>query len=210
MTTHYETLGITAAATTADIRRAYRLQAKQMHPDKEAGTEAKMVRLNEAYDILKDPDKRQAYDATLRPAYRLPKRPTPTGPAPLDPLEFMARVFRPLDRELGLAVQRLLEAIDELSYDVYDDTYINAFDLAVAAADKAFSQAHQRLFSAEWPGAIASGLNLYRQGVRQAEDAVEDFATFSLNFDTDVLVEGRSLLIWASKMLAEARESLGG
>jgi curved DNA-binding protein CbpA len=208
MTTFYDILGVNASATADDIRRAYRRKAKHLHPDKEAGTEAQMVRLNEAYDTLKDPGKREDYDASLRPAYRLPRRPEPTGPAPLDPLEFRARIFYPLDRELVIAMQRLLEAVDELAYDVYDDTYINAFDLAVAAAEKAFALAHQRLFSAEWPAPLASALNLYRQGVRQAEDAVEDFATFSLNFDTDVLVEGRSLLIWAGKMLDEARQHL--
>jgi curved DNA-binding protein CbpA len=209
MPTFYEILGVAASANAEDIRRAYRLAAKRLHPDKKAGTEAAMVRLNEAYDTLKDADKRQAYDDSLRPAYRLPKRPMPTGPAPLDPIEFKARVFRPLDRELGIAMQRLVEAIDELAYDVYDDTYINAFDLAVSTAQKAFSLAHQRLFSAEWPGPLANALNLYRQGVRQAEDAVEDFATFSLNFDTDVLVEGRALLLMADRMLDEARGALG-
>ncbi|MFN3432557.1 MAG: J domain-containing protein [Candidatus Sericytochromatia bacterium] len=209
MANHYDILGVKHDATTDTIRRAFRRQAKALHPDKDSGTEAAMVRLNEAYDTLKDPGRRKAYDATLRPAYRLPKRPQqPEGPVPLDPFEFKARVFYPLDRELVAAMDKLVEAIDELAYDVYDDAYIDAFDLAVAAATAAFARAHRQLFSVPWPGPLASALNLYRQGLRQAEDAVEDFATFSLNYDTDVLVQGRSLLIGAAKLLDEARDHL--
>lgn len=210
MPNHYDILGVKHDATTDAIRSAFRRRAKSLHPDKDSGTEAAMVRLNEAYDTLKDPQRRQAYDATLRPAaYRLPKRrPQPEGPVPLDPLEFKTRVFYPLDRDMVVAIEKLVEAIDELAYDVYDDAYINAFDVAVAAAEKAFTRAQRQLFSVPWPGPITSALNLYRQGLRQAEDAVEDFATFSLNFDTDVLVQGRSLLIGATKMLADARRHL--
>jgi curved DNA-binding protein CbpA len=208
MPNHYDILGVKHDATTDAIRSAFRRRAKSLHPDKDSGTEAAMVRLNEAYDTLKDPQRRKAYDATLRPAYRLPKRPQPEGPMPMDPLAFKARVFYPLDRDLVAAMDKLVEAIDELAYDVYDDAYINAFDVAVAAAEKAFTQAQRQLFSAPWPGPLTSALNLYRQGLRQADDAIEDFATFSLNFDTDVLVQGRSLLIGAAKLLAEARHHL--
>jgi hypothetical protein len=208
MPTFYDILGVKTDATSDAIRQAFRRRAKTLHPDTAAGTDAAMVRLNEAYDTLKDPGKRKAYDASLRPAYRLPKRPEPEGPMPLDPLEFKSRVFYPLDRELQMAIARLVDAIDELAYDVYDDAYINAFDLAVDTAKKAVTLAHQRLFSAPWPGPLTSALNLYRQGVRQTEDAIEDFATFSLNFDTDLLVQGREMIKLAEEMLGESRERL--
>lgn len=61
---YYQTLGLTRTATDADIKRAYRKLAQKFHPDrnKEAGTAEKFSRINEAYEVLKDPEKRKRYD----------------------------------------------------------------------------------------------------------------------------------------------------
>ena len=80
---------------------------------------------------------------------------------------------------------------------------------SLEATEAALSLAYRQLLSVEWPFPLISALNLYRQGIRQAEDAVEDFGTFMVNLDTDALVEGRSILRWAAEMLGEAREALG-
>ena len=61
----YSTLGVPRTASEAEIKSAYRKLAKQLHPDANQGdaqTEAKFKELNEAYDVLKDPQKRAAYD----------------------------------------------------------------------------------------------------------------------------------------------------
>ena len=61
---YYKILGVSRDAKPDDIRKAYRKLAKQYHPDvnKEAGAEEKYKEINEAYEVLKDPDKRQKYD----------------------------------------------------------------------------------------------------------------------------------------------------
>ena len=61
---YYEILGIERSATVEQIRKAHRKLAKKYHPDinKEAGAEQKFKDVNEAYEVLKDPDKRQKYD----------------------------------------------------------------------------------------------------------------------------------------------------
>lgn len=61
---YYKILGVSKDASTDEIRKAYRKLAKQYHPDinKEAGAEEKYKEINEAYEVLKDPDKRQKYD----------------------------------------------------------------------------------------------------------------------------------------------------
>ena len=61
----YELLGVTRTASADDIKKAYRKLAMQHHPDRNQGNkdaEKKFKDLNHAYDILKDPDKRAAYD----------------------------------------------------------------------------------------------------------------------------------------------------
>lgn len=62
---YYEVLGIERDASEGDIRKAFRKLARKYHPDvaedKEAG-EAKFKELNEAYEVLSDPEKRAKYD----------------------------------------------------------------------------------------------------------------------------------------------------
>lgn len=59
---YYEVLGISKSASADEIKKAFRKAAIQYHPDKESGDEAKFKEVNEAYEVLKDPSKRQRYD----------------------------------------------------------------------------------------------------------------------------------------------------
>lgn len=58
---YYDTLGIDTSASEKDIKRAYRHKAMKTHPDK-GGNEEDFKKLNEAYEILCDPNKRKEYD----------------------------------------------------------------------------------------------------------------------------------------------------
>lgn len=69
---YYETLGVEPTAGEAEIKTAYRRLARKYHPDvsKEAGAEDRFKAINEAYEVLRDKEKRAAYDQLKSQGYR--------------------------------------------------------------------------------------------------------------------------------------------
>ena len=62
---HYEVLGVEPTADSAELKRAFAAAAKLHHPDKSEGTPSAFLRVQRAYEVLRDASSRRSYDATL-------------------------------------------------------------------------------------------------------------------------------------------------
>ncbi|MFN8632735.1 MAG: DnaJ domain-containing protein [Chloroflexota bacterium] len=125
-TDHYAVLGIPRGASLDEIRGAYRRAARASHPDLHPGDAdalARFKRVQVAYEVLVDPDRRDAYDrpstaATVPRQHRAPRRP----PDPDEPVSLArelgetVRAIRVHARRSGFArrVQRLIRYLESL------------------------------------------------------------------------------------------------
>lgn len=67
---HYETLGVSRDATRDEIRKAYYRMARVVHPDKSGGNTTMAAAVNNAHEVLADPEERRRYDIHLSSSFR--------------------------------------------------------------------------------------------------------------------------------------------
>ncbi len=152
MKDYYAILGLGPNADLDAIKRAYRLKARQAHPDRfahkgddaEADATALMSDLNEAYGVLSDAEQRREYDAAwraLQSGQPLPEPPRPAAPAEVIPTTLAPRreKARPAS-DIGTSVIREFaerlrkELLEKKKPFLWKERKLDGFDWALEAA----------------------------------------------------------------------------
>jgi molecular chaperone DnaJ len=216
---HYKTLKVSATATQADIKQAYRRLVKQHHPDRNpdnAGHE-QIARINVAYEVLGDLDSRQSYDrqrhdrsqpqTTVTDRYYRPQR--PSGASADEQIErWLCQVYTPIDRALLSILRPLNDRLNDLSADPFDDELMGAFCDYLNECRTFLKYAQTVFRSLPNPPSFAGvAADLY-YCLNQVGDGIEELESFSLNYDDRHLNTGRELFRIAARLRREAKMAI--
>jgi molecular chaperone DnaJ len=218
---HYKTLKVSATATQAEIKQAYRRLVKQHHPDRNpdnAGHE-QIARINVAYEVLGDCDSRQSYDrqrqdrsqphTTVSARSYHPQR--PSGASADEQIErWLRQVYAPIDRALASILRPLNDRLNDLAADPFDDELMEAFCDYLNQCRTFLQQAQNIFRSLPNPPRLAGvAADLY-YCLNQVGDGIEELESFSLNYDDRHLNTGRELFRIAARLRREAKMAING
>lgn len=202
--THYHILGVEPGVSRAEIKRAYRLLVKEMHPDlgqtdktSEERNEAteRMMRLNEAYETLKDSTRRAVYDASIG-LNRAPRN-LPPGGTLLGEEEARERYLRQVFNPSRQAIVKLLgmyqRQLRRLSLDIYDDQLIAAFEHYANRVEAALRRGSEAFAGEPGPESLEAAIRMMRYSIAQAADGLEEMRRFCQNYDYDHLTMAGNL-----------------
>ena len=218
ITNHYNTLHLTPTATQAEIKQAYRRLAKVLHPDsnKETAGHDQIIRLNAAYEVLGDPQRRHYYDRQLlekpqqqksdsRHSYRKQE----TGRDADEQIEqWLTKVYKPVNRMLTHILTPLKKEIEKLSADPFDDELLGAFQIYLDTCRDFLKKAHNLFRSMPNPPNLAGVAAQFYYCLNHVSDGIEDLAMFTLNYDDHYLHTGQELFRIAGRLRREAQATL--
>lgn len=208
---YYETLQVSAAATQAEIKQAYRRLVKLFHPDSnsETANHEQIIQVNSAYEVLGDAQKRKFYDRQLNArsqvkssqrqqrttaAQNKHRTSRQTGrDADQQIAQWLQQVYQPVNRHLDFILSSLEEQIDRLAADPFDDELIAEFQAYLHNCREHLKSANLSFRSLPNPPSVAgAAANLY-YCLNQVGDGIEQLEFFPLNYDEHYLHMGQEL-----------------
>ena len=218
ITNHYKTLNINPTATQAEIKQAYRRLVKVLHPDsnKETAGHEQIIRLNAAYEVLSDPQRRHYYDRELSEKPQQPKpdirhnyRKKETGQDADEQIEqWLKKVYKPVNRMLTHILTPLKKEIEKLSADPFDDELLGAFQLYLDTSRDFLKKAYSLFRSLPNPPNLAGVAAQFYYCLNHVSDGIEDLEMFALNYDDRYLHTGQELFRIAGRLRREAQATL--
>lgn len=215
---HYQVLEVSQTATQTEIKQAYRRLVKQFHPDAQGdgGDRQRIVSINGAYEVLKDPQRRRSYDRQLV-VDATPQRQQRTSEAQnsyrkqrqrqsnFSQHQWLQQVYRPIGRIVTSILNSLDPQLEALSADPFDDTLVAEFEDYLTECRETLEQARLVLASQPNPAKFANiAAHLYFC-LNQISDGIDELKWFTLNYDEHYLHTGKELFRIAHRLYGEAQ-----
>jgi molecular chaperone DnaJ len=223
---HYETLKVNVNASQAEIKQSYRRLVKLFHPDsnQETANTEEIIRINAAYEVLGDSQRRLYYDQQLQAnlhkfnsnyqqrAASTPQNYQTTRQTGRDADEHVAEwlrlVYHPVNELLDRILNSLEDQIDELAADPFDDELLEQFSEYLNICREDLKQAQLTFRSLPNPPNLAKTAAYLYHTLSQVADGIEELAYFPLSYDERYLHTGQELFRIAAKLHYEVQDSL--
>jgi molecular chaperone DnaJ len=233
---HYQTLEVGTSASQVEIKQAYRRLAKRFHPDSrsEFANHERITHINQAYEVLGDPSRRQAYDsqrqqvaqleaagfsagafrnrqqrtADVQQQYRQRRQTSHAADAQFD--QWIRQVYRPVNRRINQILKPLRSQIRDLSADPFDDELMGNFEAYLEDCRSWLEDAQSTFQSMPNPGNVASVAAHLYYCLNQLEDGIEELERFTMNYDDSYLHTGQELFRISAGLKREAQEAIKG
>ena len=216
MNNPYAELGVTAQATQAELKAAYRRLVKQHHPDA-GGDPERILALNAAWELVGDAERRRQFDRNHAGGYsglqadavaearrrgarnarasRAASAASGQGAAADDALvHWLQTVYAPVDRQLGQVINPFPAQLRALSADPYDDTLMEAFCTYIETSQHKLEKVKQLYQSLPVPASARGfGLSLYHC-LSEVEDAINELERYTMGYVDSYLHDGREML----------------
>ena len=213
----YRELGLSPAATAAEIKVAYRQLVKRHHPDVGGDTQ-RIVAINLAYGVLSQAETRQAYDATQQ--NKLPrqgnyhnrsrrKSPSPSSPSPhttVETYQWLRVVFDPANRQLAKIITPFPGQLRSLSADPYDDKMMDVFCRYISDSQRRVDLVQALYQSCCAPPDLTDlSANLYRC-FRHVQEGLSQLNLYTMGYVDDCLRDGREVMRLARQLRYELQQ----
>ena len=216
----YEELGLKRDATKNEIKSSYRSLVKKHHPDA-GGDNDKFIAIQNAWEILNDPIKKEYYDKQFFSSYTPSNKLNENWEKKFNSKKFnssmkdrevetwMKEIYTPINRLISQIIKPLNNEIKELSGDPYDDQLMENFCIYISNSQKKMRKVDQIYNKKLVPKSItALGLDLYHC-FSQVKDALSEFDRYSQGYVDDYLYDGKQMIKEAkriqSKMASEKK-----
>ncbi len=213
----YEELGLNKNATKSEIKSSYRNLVKKHHPDA-GGEKERFLAIQNAWETLNDPLKKEQYDKTLfsvnqtsnfinedwqdnvnTKKYNSTKKDN-------DIKNWIKNIYDPANRFISQIIKPLNQEIKKLSADPYDDELMNEFCSYIDLSQKKIEKVDKLFKSTSVPNSISSlGLDLYHC-FSQVKDALSELDKYTQGYVDDYLFDGKEMMKEAKRIQSKMAE----
>ncbi len=216
---YYQILEIKPSASKSEIKQAYRRLAKKFHPDsqKSSANHEEIVRLNQAYEVLINPENRYIYDQQIN-LNSVKKRQQKNNSASsqyqrerqaqrereFSEFHWLKDVYAPLNNIIQQILIPLDSQLYDLSADPFDDElmadFLDYLDICGVLLEKGKNISASQPNPSQYADVA---VNLY-YCLNHIADGIEELARFTQTYDEDYLYTGKELFNLARRINQEA------